>query len=160
MPQLAPFLQDHLAEEIADLVRRAPLPSLGAGPQNRELQQWLASPQSQRPTLPLIAQSALWLLAGDLDASHHISQSIADADGSFLHAVMHRREGDYSNAKYWFRRVGAHPVLAELARTGYGDPISFVDRCAAAIGSGREDETQCEQWQWLEWQLLFAHCTA
>src|SRR5262245_19277607 len=55
--------------------------------------------------------SGVWLLHDFLDESHTISQSIDTPTGSYWHAIMHRREGDFSNAKYWFRRVGDHPVL-------------------------------------------------
>jgi hypothetical protein len=50
-----------------------------------------------------------------LDASHTISQGIETADGSFVHAIMHRREPDYWNSKYWWRRVGAHPTFPQIA---------------------------------------------
>jgi hypothetical protein len=53
-------------------------------------------------------------LAGDIERSHSISQNIENLEGSFLHGMMHRREGDFSNAKYWFRRVGNHPVIEQL----------------------------------------------
>lgn len=62
-----------------------------------------------------LLQSAALLWHDDLDGSHEISQSIQTADGSFLHGIMHRREPDNSNAKYWFRRVGDHPSFPALA---------------------------------------------
>ena len=46
--------------------------------------------------------SGLWLLHNYLDESHQISQEISSATGSFWHGIMHRREADFSNAKYWF----------------------------------------------------------
>src|SRR4051812_8366636 len=47
--------------------------------------------------------AGIWLLHDYLDESHKISQGIDTTSGSFWHAIMHRREGDFSNAKYWFR---------------------------------------------------------
>src|SRR5262249_24689657 len=58
--------------------------------------------------------AGVWLLHDYLDESHTISQGVETTSGSFWHAIMHRREGDFSNAKYWFRHVGNHPVFAEL----------------------------------------------
>jgi hypothetical protein len=106
--------------------------------------------------------SGLWLLAGDLDRSHTISQGIGSAEGSFWHGIMHRREGDFSNSKYWFRRVGNHPVLDQLAQLSngvYPDPFEFVDACSRAERSGDESYQRCADAQWLEWQMLMAYCT-
>jgi hypothetical protein len=54
-----------------------------------------------------------------LDRSHQQSQSIEGKGvhraGDYWHAIMHRREQDFGNAKYWFRRVGPHPVFDSLA---------------------------------------------
>jgi hypothetical protein len=72
------------------------------------------SPYSESAARACLA--GLWLLYNYLDQSHTLSQTIADSNGSFWHGIMHRREPDYANAKYWFRRVGAHPVLDWLAR--------------------------------------------
>ena len=59
-------------------------------------------------------QSGLWLLFDYFEQSHDISQKIGTQSGSYWHAILHRREPDASNAKYWFARVGEHPVFPEL----------------------------------------------
>lgn len=120
--------------------------------------------------------AALWLWGDDLDRSHRISQGLHGQDGCYWHGIMHRREGDFSNAKYWMRRVGEHPIhdalnraARELAAEASGDtgflrsqttwdPFAFVDLCEAA-GAGRNDTADlCRQIQQREWQLLFDSC--
>lgn len=59
--------------------------------------------------------SGLWLWHDFLDESHTISQSIETPTGSLWHGIMHRREGDFSNAKYWYRRCAGHPCYASIA---------------------------------------------
>jgi hypothetical protein len=50
---------------------------------------------------------ALWHDArGDWDEAHRVAQEIHDADGAWVHAYLHRKEGDLSNAAYWYRRAG------------------------------------------------------
>jgi hypothetical protein len=107
--------------------------------------------------------AGMWLVHDFLEESHSISQDADTPSGSFWHGVMHRREGDYSNAKYWFRRVGPHPVLDELSiqapeLSGGFDPFTFVDRCQAASRSGGTDADACRRLQQLEWELLFDFC--
>ena len=49
---------------------------------------------------------ALWHDAkGDWDKAHTVSQDIDDATGSWIHAYLHRKEGDAGNAAYWYRRA-------------------------------------------------------
>lgn len=104
-------------------------------------------------------QAGLYLYFSALDESHTVSQTIHTASGSYWHGIMHRQEGDWGNAKYWFRRVGRHPVLAELGEaTGeQWDPFEFVDRCRAAAGGGSGIEKAMDR-QMLEWRLLMLHC--
>jgi hypothetical protein len=66
-------------------------------------------------------RAAAWLLHDYHDQCHKICQDIATPSGSYWHAILHRREPDYDNAKYWFRRVGSHPVLARLAAEQEGN---------------------------------------
>ena len=107
--------------------------------------------------------SGLWLLHDFLDESHTISQGISTPSGSFWHGIMHRREGDFSNAKYWFRKVGEHPVyelLAAATDEDFWDPFDFVDACQQAIRSGGAEADEYRELQQLEWELLFDHCYA
>jgi hypothetical protein len=53
------------------------------------------------------ALTALWHDArGDWEAAHGATQDIEGADGAWIHAYLHRKEGDAGNAAYWYRRAG------------------------------------------------------
>ena len=61
------------------------------------------------------ALRALWHDGrGDWDAAHRVAQDIDDADGSWIHAYLHRKEGDPGNAAYWYRRAGQPIATASL----------------------------------------------
>ena len=108
--------------------------------------------------------AGLWLYHDFLDESHAMSQELPSPEGSFWHAVMHRREPDPSNSKYWWRRVGPHPVLNQLVEQApslgydYTNPQDFVDFCERVRGTNTPDEELAKRVQLLEWQLLFDHC--
>jgi len=106
--------------------------------------------------------SAICLLYDSLDESHTISQGIATPEGSFWHGIMHRREGDFSNAKYWFRKVGPHCVFEMLAAEDDApdpwDPFDFIDECQTALRTGGEASARCRHLQQREWELLFDYC--
>jgi hypothetical protein len=112
----------------------------------------------------LACHAGLWLYHDFLGESHDISQELHTPDGSFWHAIMHRREPDPSNSKYWWRRVGKHPVLDLLREHTpavgyeYGTPEAFVDFCERVRGTGSKDEELARRVQLLEWQLLFNWC--
>jgi hypothetical protein len=63
------------------------------------------------------ALRAMWEDArGNWDAAHSIAQDIDDRTGAWIHAYLHRKEGDLGNAGYWYRRAGqaqAHDSLEE-----------------------------------------------
>jgi hypothetical protein len=128
---------------------------------------------------PQAALSGLMLLLGDWERSHELSQDNPSREGSYWHAIAHRIEPDSSNAGYWFRRVGVHPIFAELqerARAILGvekpsgwrlkpawDPLLFIAWCdevrvrpSGTAGSAGERAALAIQKS--EWRLLFEWC--
>lgn len=63
--------------------------------------------RSQPPEGLAPVVQALWYAAkGDWNRAHEIAQAIDDSNGAWVHAYLHRVEGDQSNAAYWYRRAG------------------------------------------------------
>lgn len=62
----------------------------------------------QRPSRPLTAPlEALWWAAkGDWDKAHKIVQDDESREAAWVHAYLHRVEGDLPNASYWYRTAG------------------------------------------------------
>ena len=64
----------------------------------------------QSTTPPTFSNSLLLALwhegRGDWDASHNIAQDVHSKEGSWVHAYLHRKEGDIWNADYWYNRAG------------------------------------------------------
>jgi hypothetical protein len=61
------------------------------------------------------ALRALWLDArGDWEAAHAAAQEDAGRDGAWVHAYLHRKEGDAMNAGYWYARAGRPAASGEL----------------------------------------------
>lgn len=165
MPHIADFassLKQSFAPSLLDAIEAAPQASLRDGPRHQPLIDLLQRGLGKEsPLVPDSARmhclSGLWLVAGDIDQSHTISQDLGDAEGSFLHGIMHRREGDFGNAKYWFRRVGRHSVFDQLASLTdgiYSDPFDFVDACSRASENDRPSLIDA---QWIEWQSLMVY---
>ncbi len=74
--------------------------------------------------LSFALQALWWDAKGDWDRAHECAQARDDAAGMSVHAYLHRKEGDQSNAGYWYRRCRKPPATVsleeeweELART-------------------------------------------
>ncbi len=165
--------------------RKAPLPGPGARPGtlseasvNQQVDQLLRSTGiASEPGHLIRSLTLLW--HDHLNPSHAISQSIEGADGSYLHGIMHRREPDFGNAAYWFRRVGDHPIYPELAgcvtglnpesdftarlvRGGRWNALAMIDACEAVeVGSADVGDAECvREVQSIEFKLLLKHFCA
>ena len=64
--------------------------------------------------LSLALQALWWDAKGDWHKAHERAQQRDDADGAHVHAYLHRKEGDQSNAVYWYRRARAAPSVLTL----------------------------------------------
>jgi len=174
----SPLLQKLLAEER--------LNELGPGRPNNAVLPLLENLTVGNAFMPLevkdraLAESCLagiWLYHDFLEESHRISQDLPGVEGSYWHGLMHRREPDFGNAKYWFRQVGNHLVFESLQKKAAAlsaetiipgaeflekqhrwDPFAFIDLYEAATLGKYQDPLLCRRIQQMEWQYLFDYC--
>ena len=71
------------------------------------------------PTNLTFALAGLWWDAkGDWTRAHESAQQDESPAGSWVHAYLHRKEGDASNAGYWYRRANKPHCRSPLALLG------------------------------------------
>jgi len=142
-----------MTAEIQKLLDTPEPPELGPGPRKVVLSEKALNEQLKTLGASELLRAAVLVWHDHLDAAHKIVQDIETPDGSYIHAIIHRREPDYSNSKYWFHRVGEHPCFAELSAQLHEryDPFAFVDRCERRDS---KSEPRLREIQALELQLL------
>ena len=125
----------------------------------------------------MAARAGLFLAIDAWDEAHAVAQDLDIPEGSYWHGIVHRREPDASNAKYWFRRLGHHPVFDRLGSpqthqalpsvaafddivtAGYWDPFRFVDWCTCCEeGKRPELRSELQELQRREMRLLLTYC--
>jgi len=161
------FLQEHLLRKL--------IPS---EPLNYELMRRIQSAEDAAilGDLPLKNAEMLALVRGGLlyalDAIHDAHAVFQDAKGdlgSYWHGMMHRREGDFDNARYWFRRAGLLPVFSEMhrsaseisavmARQSNWDPYLFTGQCEQARFGETDSLNELAALQRIEFEVLFDYC--
>lgn len=124
--------------------------------------------------------ASLYLYSDWLPEAHTIAQSMENPTGAFWHAIMHRREGDFPNSKYWYARCVDHPVLQAIANqaavllhdlpadnrliqlivSGWS-PAPFVDLVEQYHSKPQDPFTAIlVTLQQLEWRILTEYCAA
>lgn len=169
------------------VVRTAEPPELGPGPRpgvlpahalERQLRDWAEPREIPLETLRLVRAAAL-LYQDQHDAAHDLVQDGSDADTALIHAILHRREPDFWNAKYWFRRASDHAVYRVLSERGWSlamddaskrtwqtltlagivDPFRFVDEIenVSHARSKSPESDFLRRLQQVEFQVLFEY---
>jgi len=81
------------------------------------------------------ALTALWLVRhNQWEAAHQLVQNAHDAESAWVHAHLHRKEGDDTNAAYWYAKAGRKPcslpleieweqIAQELLRHQHSNPL-------------------------------------
>lgn len=172
LPEIRPLLAEDRLNELA-----IGAPNLAMRDQLVELERSLPANAKNRD-FAAACLAGLWLRHDFFDESHAISQDLDTVEGSYWHAILHRREPDYWNAKYWFRRVSGHPIHADLLqdattltsaagsppgseqliRQKTWDAAAFVDLCERAATVQGPVAMLCRRIQQREWNLLFQWC--
>ncbi len=121
-------------------------------------------------------RAGLLLFNDDLAGAHALIQDLSDQTSAFWHAVLHRREGDFSNARYWWNHVGEHPafepitdsvlhrvpefsLLDELRAAGRWLPLEFNAACQGCARDGKH-EAELRATQRLEMRGLLERCAS
>ena len=77
------------------------------------------------------ALRALWHDGrGDWHRAHEVAQDVPDPDGAWVHAYLHRKEGDAANAAYWYRRAGQPVARQSLSDEWQAIVVAFLSRPA------------------------------
>jgi hypothetical protein len=96
-----------------------------------------AADQGIDPARLLILEGLALLWHDRWEEAHGIAQSReGERDFDLLHAILHRREGDFANASYWFRGAGNHPCYALLEKS-LGASLPQGGLRAALLPGGR-----------------------
>jgi len=79
-----------------------------------EFTQLIEKQESCPSSLPKALQALWYDKKGNWDKAHQIVQEASDADSAWVHAYLHRKEGDMSNARYWYKHSKQPEFQASL----------------------------------------------
>jgi len=133
-----------------------------------------------KPAMAEDVRCGLWLWHDFLEPAHHLAQADPTVTGSLWHAILHRREGNFDNSRYWYAKCRQHFILGPLAQhvSAMVNPLPADKRLLKLTINGWDADafvalvedmrhqpadplhTLCVEIQRLEWRLLIEHCAA
>jgi hypothetical protein len=116
-----------------------------------------------------LVRGGLLYAVDDLDGAHRIFQDDPGDVASYWHGMMHRREGDFDNARYWFRRAGHLPIFdrmhsaaanlsPNMAKQSSWDAYLLTGMCEQAKFGDSEAIPECLLLQRVEFEQLLDYC--
>lgn len=113
-----------------------------------------------------LVRGGLLYALDDLDGCHKFFQDDSSDLGSYWHGMMHRREGDFDNARYWFRRAGTLPffdtlhhesalIFADMAKQMSWDPYLFTGACEQCRFGADDEGGELVRLQRAEFDVVF-----
>jgi hypothetical protein len=121
------------------------------------------------PEMFALVRAGLFYAVDAIDEGHKIVQGIGGDESSYWHGMVHRREGDFDNARYWYRRSGELPVFGELHREAAAvsavvaaqsnwDPYLFTGLCEQNKFGETETRDELVKLQRIEFDVIFDYC--
>jgi hypothetical protein len=121
------------------------------------------------PAVFALIRGGLYYAVDAIHEAHVVFQEASGDLGAYWHGMVHRREGDFENARYWFRRAGKLPFFdslhhaacehsAVMARQANWDPYLFTGECEQARFGAEEGIKQLAALQLIEFEGVFDYC--
>jgi hypothetical protein len=113
-----------------------------------------------------VVRGGLLYALDDLSGCHEFFQNTASDLVGYWHGMMHRREADFDNARYWFRRAGALPffnalhsraaeISTDMAKQVSWDPYFFTIECEQHRFGADSEEVNLARLQQAEFDVVF-----
>ncbi len=120
------------------------------------------------PALVPLLRAALFYFHNALPDSHALLNTASGDLAAYWHGMVHRREGDFENARHWMRRAGTQPTFAEMharacdgsphmARQTGWDPFLFIHLCEQFRFGAEEFRTEIGALQRAEFDVMFSY---
>ena len=121
------------------------------------------------PAMFALVRGGLFYALDALPEAHAIFQDAKEDTGSYWQGMLHRREGGFDNARYWFRRAGVLPFFSEMhsgacaksetmARQSNWDPYLFTGQCEQVRFGADDLAAEMQALQRIEFDAIFDYC--